>query len=371
MNRNRKITTVPLLLLLLFYGCSAGDVKEAEQAPTASAAMNGYTRIRSSEAMDMMNKDDGYIVVDVRTMEEYKEGHIPGAICIPNESILEKQPEELPDLGQVILVYCQTGNRSQEAAKKLAQIGYRHVYDFGGIVDWPGDIETNLENTPAETEDDAIIDLYGTWVSETGNLTLSIFEDAFFNLTRSDGDSFYGKLQFTDEERGMWMRGPRYELVQTSGAIVYDNANVSFDDNHPGQMMLAYGGGAELLNERCAIGAGFAEDGMRAKDLIVDEGASAVKIVLVSNRDLNDFMFVSLALKNVTEDGKLEFDYETLYTTDVFRRGVPFSVQMAFLGDSPNHGFFYTDTDGVMHLYTLTLSGLDGSVEIEEIGQVQ
>ena len=76
----------------------------------------------------------------MRTIEEYEEGHIPGAICVPNETIGENVIEELPDKGQVILVYCRSGNRSKQAATKLAEQGYTNIYEFGGIIDWTGEI---------------------------------------------------------------------------------------------------------------------------------------------------------------------------------------------------------------------------------------
>lgn len=105
--------------------------------------VNSYTQISQDEAKEMMKKDDGHVVVDVRRQDEYDESHIPGAILIPNESIGIEKPEELPDLDQVILVYCRSGRRSKEAAQKLFDMGYTHVYEFGGIIDWTGDIMKN------------------------------------------------------------------------------------------------------------------------------------------------------------------------------------------------------------------------------------
>ena len=80
---------------------------------------------------------------DVRRQDEYDEGHIPGAICIPNESIGCDSPEALPDYDQIILIYCRSGRRSKEAAGKLAGMGYTNIYEFGGILDWMGDIVTD------------------------------------------------------------------------------------------------------------------------------------------------------------------------------------------------------------------------------------
>ena len=100
-----------------------------------------YTQISQDEAKQMMEKDDGHVIVDVRRDDEYAQGHIPGAILIPNESIEYEQPEGLPDYDQIILIYCRTGRRSKEAAQKLADMGYSQVYEFGGIEDWDGEIE--------------------------------------------------------------------------------------------------------------------------------------------------------------------------------------------------------------------------------------
>ena len=90
----------------------------------------------------MMEKDDGHIIIDVRRQDEFVTGHIPGAVCIPNESIGKEKPEELPDTDQIILVYCRSGNRSKQASQKLFDMGYTNVYEFGGIIDWTGETET-------------------------------------------------------------------------------------------------------------------------------------------------------------------------------------------------------------------------------------
>ena len=104
--------------------------------PSICAAENIYTQISQAEAMDMMARDDGHVIVDVRRQDEYDAGHIPGAILIPNESIDKDPPEQLPDKDQVILIYCRSGNRSKQAAQKLFDLGYTHIYEFGGINTW-------------------------------------------------------------------------------------------------------------------------------------------------------------------------------------------------------------------------------------------
>ena len=119
-----------LAVVMMLSGCAS-----ANSSPSAS-----YQQITQEEAKEMMKKDDGHIIIDVRRQDEYDEGHIPGAVLIPNESITDKQPEELPELDQIILVYCRSGRRSKEASQKLADIGYTHVYEFGGINTWTGEI---------------------------------------------------------------------------------------------------------------------------------------------------------------------------------------------------------------------------------------
>ncbi len=137
--------TVMALCAVFLTACGETDVEKKSEnmeiITEESEMANSYKQISQEEAKLMMEKDDGHVIVDVRRADEYKEGHIPGAILIPNESISSEQPKELPDLEQIILVYCRSGRRSKEAAEKLANIGYSNIYEFGGIIDWTGDIE--------------------------------------------------------------------------------------------------------------------------------------------------------------------------------------------------------------------------------------
>ena len=137
MSNRRWVFIIMAALLLLLTACSSGP-----QAMDGEDMVRSYTQISQEEAKQMMEQDGTQIIVDVRTKEEYDSGHIPGAICIPNESIGAEQPEELPDLDQIILIYCRRGNRSKQAAQKLFDMGYTNVYEFGGIVDWTGEIVT-------------------------------------------------------------------------------------------------------------------------------------------------------------------------------------------------------------------------------------
>lgn len=97
--------------------------------------------ISMNDIVQIMEENENYIILDVRTQAEYNQGHIPNAICIPNETIDENVVNKLPDKNQMILVYCRSGNRSKQAAEKLKKLGYTNLIEFGGIIDWKGEIE--------------------------------------------------------------------------------------------------------------------------------------------------------------------------------------------------------------------------------------
>ena len=116
-----------LMALLLLAGCGA----QSEEST--------YRQINAEEAATMMEEESSYIILDVRTAEEYSEKHIPGAINIPNETIGSEEITGLPDKEQLILVYCRSGNRSKQASEKLVKQGYTNIVEFGGINDWTGE----------------------------------------------------------------------------------------------------------------------------------------------------------------------------------------------------------------------------------------
>ena len=97
--------------------------------------------VSMNEIVKIMEENENYIILDVRTFEEYNEGHIPNAICIPNETIDKNVVEKLPNKEQLILIYCRSGNRSKQATEKLLNLGYTNLVEFGGIIDWKGKIE--------------------------------------------------------------------------------------------------------------------------------------------------------------------------------------------------------------------------------------
>jgi len=127
----KKLVSILLAALLLLTGCGAPQEKG-----------DAFEMIKPEEAIRLMEEEEGYVILDVRTQEEFDGGHIPGAVCLPNESIGTEPPSLLPDKGQLILVYCRSGNRSKQAAGKLAAMGYSRVVEFGGILSWPGDVVT-------------------------------------------------------------------------------------------------------------------------------------------------------------------------------------------------------------------------------------
>ena len=110
-------------------------------ACSADNAPSTYISISAAEAKELMDSKNGYIILDVRTENEFAEGHIPGAILIPDYDIEECAEAMLPDKKQLILVYCRSGRRSKNAAAKLAEMGYSNVKEFGGIIDYTGELE--------------------------------------------------------------------------------------------------------------------------------------------------------------------------------------------------------------------------------------
>ena len=121
-----------LLAVMLLTAC--GQDKENDQGAV-------YVNITAGEAKQIMDSEEDYIILDVRTQEEYDQGHIPGAIQISHEEIAEKAEEVLTDKDQLILVYCRSGRRSKLAAEALVELGYTNIKEFGGIIDWPYEVE--------------------------------------------------------------------------------------------------------------------------------------------------------------------------------------------------------------------------------------
>ena len=129
MRKIKRLLPFVLSLMLLSSCTSSGG------------SANSYRQISMDEAVKMMKNEKNYIILDVRRPDEYAEGHIPGAINVPNEEIGTAEIAELPNKSQLILVYCRSGRRSKEASEKLVKLGYTNIVEFGGILDWKGEIE--------------------------------------------------------------------------------------------------------------------------------------------------------------------------------------------------------------------------------------
>ena len=127
----RKIAVL-LLAMIVLSACGQKNENDGETV---------YMNITAEEAKQIMDTEEGYIILDVRTQEEYDQGHIPGAILIPDTEIKAEAENVLTDKAQLILVYCRSGRRSKLAAEALVELGYTNIKEFGGIIDWPYETE--------------------------------------------------------------------------------------------------------------------------------------------------------------------------------------------------------------------------------------
>lgn len=129
------------------FGAAAGSNDNGNGNGNESNATNGssdsssYQQVDTETAKELMDTEDDYVILDVRTQAEYDEGHIPGAILIPHDTVTTAAEDALPDKGQLILVYCRSGNRSKQASQTLVDLGYTNVVEFGGINSWPYEVE--------------------------------------------------------------------------------------------------------------------------------------------------------------------------------------------------------------------------------------
>lgn len=124
----KQIILVILLLLTVCTGCGQR---------TTGVEVDGYMQITAEEAKKMMEQDPDAMILDVRELSEYQQGHIPGATLLPVGQIRADAAALIPDQETTVLVYCRSGNRSKTAAAALAELGYTNIYEFGGIQDWP------------------------------------------------------------------------------------------------------------------------------------------------------------------------------------------------------------------------------------------
>lgn len=135
------IAIIVVLVILVAIGIFLKNRNSSTEENKITTKEPNIQYVSMNDIEKIMNENENYIILDVRTIEEYNDGHIPGAICIPNETIDENVVSKLPDKEQLILIYCRSGNRSKQATKKLKDLGYLNLIEFGGIIDWPGEIE--------------------------------------------------------------------------------------------------------------------------------------------------------------------------------------------------------------------------------------
>ena len=128
----KRILPLLLVLVIMLAGCGKSD---------ADIQNNTYEKISMSEGLKRMESDENYILLDVRRADEFEAGHIPGAVNLPNEEIGTEEIPSLPDKEQTIYIYCRSGNRSKQAADKLLALGYTNIIEFGGIIDYTGELE--------------------------------------------------------------------------------------------------------------------------------------------------------------------------------------------------------------------------------------
>ena len=145
----KALCIISVLLCILLTACgddsSIGIIGGADGPTSIIVAEKGekamYEQITPEEAKKIMDSDEEHIILDTREQDEFDEGHIPGATLIPYTEIENKAEEMLPDKDKLILVYCRSGRRSKIAAESLAKLGYTNVKEFGGIIDWPYEVE--------------------------------------------------------------------------------------------------------------------------------------------------------------------------------------------------------------------------------------
>lgn len=128
----KKVLIWVLATVALLTGCAPREKENGEAV---------YMNISAQEAKQIIDTQTGYVILDTREQYEFDQGHIPGAVLLPYDQVAEKAEEMLPDKDQLILVYCRSGRRSKIAAQALVELGYTNIKEFGGILDWPYEVE--------------------------------------------------------------------------------------------------------------------------------------------------------------------------------------------------------------------------------------
>ena len=136
--KNLKKFSSIFFLMLLSFSCTAKE----NQNPKKEGVMNSYISVSMENGLKMFSESENTVLLDVRRIDEYNAGHIPGSILLTNETITQESAEKiLPSKTAKIFVYCRSGRRSKEASQKLASYGYENVIEIGGIMDYSGKLE--------------------------------------------------------------------------------------------------------------------------------------------------------------------------------------------------------------------------------------
>jgi len=304
-------------VLILLSGCESRD-----QIMDGDGMIQTfhYTNITQDEAKRMIEQDDGHVIVDVRRQDEYDEGHIPGAILIPNENIENDPPEELPDPEQIILVYCRSGRRSKEASQKLADMGYRNVYEFGGIIDWTGETEkseetaeTAQETTPETTAETTVETTVGDteMIDKTATLSFESFDGggSGFDVIIEDESivSYSAVRKYASEDHEM-MTGAGYDEVFTFTGIKPGETDMRIEVRSP----IADNFDA---NYKVVV----SEDlSVKIEEISVSEEAESV------DEDVDPYWGVLLSYKEAQDAGYTEEELkEKGYRTELIQHGWP------------------------------------------------
>lgn len=284
---------IPLAVIMMFSLLGCGFIGQKLDGD-GMVREPFYAQISQDEAKLMMQDDDDHVIVDVRRADEYAKGHIPGAILIPNEEIGTKQPKELPDKKQIILVYCRTGRRSKEASQKLADMGYVNVYEFGGIVDWTGDIVTDDNDYAGE---------------KTASLSFESFDGGGpeFNVVIADESivSYASKAKY---------RHPDHEKMHGSD---YDEI-ITFTGIKPGETTV-------IIEERSPIA-----DNLDHKYRLTVDDELNVQIEQLSVKDINEEAGEGMILKINGEEYPVE--WEDNESVEALKELCPLTVQMSMYG---------------------------------------
>lgn len=277
-------------LMFLLFGCGIQKLDGDGMMYTPS-----YAQISQDDAKLMMQEDDGHIIVDVRRADEYAQGHISGAILIPNESITDTPPEELPDKNQIVLVYCRTGRRSKEASQKLADMGYVNVYEFGGIEDWTGEIVTE------EASDNS--------GGEKAKLSFESFDGGGpdFNVLIADEGivSYETEVKYHSSDHGE-MTGSGFDKI------------ITFTGIKPGEMTL-------IVEERSPIA-----DNLDHKYRVTVDDELNVKIELLTVKDINGDAGESMIL--VIDGEEYPVEWEENESVEVLKELCPLTMKMSMYG---------------------------------------